>query len=99
MYLGIGHGLTYYAMSWRGPSNSLQFRDSSGNSIPRCARESFAVFKTGVAVPDPVDNNIIWSTGTGSGSIGGTVTRFDESTHPDREGEGWAGYWAAPPGA
>src|SRR5207245_763911 len=71
--------------SWRGPSNSLQFGGFSGNSIPRGARHPVAGGESGFAVPDPVDNNIIWSTGTGSGSIGGTVTRFDERPHQDRE--------------
>jgi hypothetical protein len=50
-------------------------------------------------MPDPVDNNIIWSTGTGSGSIGGTVTRFDERTHQDREVEVWPDYVAGAPAA
>src|SRR2546429_958442 len=48
-------------------------------------------------MPDPVDNNIIWSTGTGSGSIGGTVPRFDERTHQDREVEVWPDYVAGAP--
>src|SRR5439155_1480183 len=73
--------------SWRGPSNSLQFGGFSGNSIPRGAWHPVAGGESGFAVPDPVDNNIIWSTGTGSGSIGGTVTRFDERTHQNREVE------------
>ena len=55
--------------------------------------------ESGFAMPDPVDNNIIWSTGTGSGSIGGTVTRFDERTHQDREVEVWPDYVAGAPAA
>ena len=55
--------------------------------------------ESGFAVPDPVDNNIIWSTGTGSGSIGGTVTRFDERTHQNREVEVWPDYVAGAPAA
>src|SRR6267142_1486077 len=71
--------------SWRGPSNSLQFGGFLGNNIPRGAWHPVAGGESGFAMPDPVDNNIIWSTGTGSGSIGGTVTRFDERTHQNRE--------------
>src|SRR5215831_13833556 len=82
--------------SWRGPSNSLQF-GGSDNSIPRGAWHSVAGGESGFAVPDPVENNIIWSTGTGSGSIGGTVTRFDERTHQDREVEVWPDYVAGAP--
>src|SRR5207245_9343100 len=37
----------------------------------------------------PLDNNIIWSTGTGFGSLGGTVERFDERTRQMREVEIW----------
>jgi len=85
--------------SWRGPSNSLQFGGFLGNSIPRGAWHPVAGGESGFAVPDPVDNNIIWSTGTGSGSIGGTVTRFDERTHQDREVEVWPEYVAGAPAA
>src|SRR5205807_3752195 len=45
--------------------------------------------ESGFATPDPVDNNIIWSTGTGSGSVGGSVARFDERNHQAREVEVW----------
>ncbi len=83
--------------SWRGPSNSLQFGGFGGNSIPRGAWHPVAGGESGFAIPDPVDNNIIWSTGTGSGSIGGTVTRFDERTHQDREVEVWPDYVAGAP--
>ena len=85
--------------SWRGPSNSLQFGGFLGNNIPRGAWHPVAGGESGFAVPDPVDNNIIWSTGTGSGSIGGTVTRFDERTHQDREVEVWPDYIAGAPAA
>jgi photosystem II stability/assembly factor-like uncharacterized protein len=81
--------------SWRGPSNSLQ----PGGTIPRGAWHAVAGGESGFAMPDPVDNNIIWSTGTGSGSIGGTVTRFDERTHQDREVEVWPDYVAGAPAA
>ena len=85
--------------SWRGPSNSLQFGGFLGNDIPRGAWHPVAGGESGFAVPDPVDNNIIWSTGTGSGSIGGTVTRYDERTHQDREVEVWPDYVAGAPAA
>ena len=85
--------------SWRGPSNSLQSGGFFGNQIPRGAWHPVAGGESGFAVPDPVDNNIIWSTGTGSGSIGGTVTRFDERTHQDREVEVWPDYVAGAPAA
>src|SRR5262245_34030997 len=50
---------------------------------------SVAGGESGWAIPDPVDNNIIWSTGTGFGSLGGTVERFDVRTRQAREVEIW----------
>src|SRR5207244_6423414 len=43
----------------------------------------------GWAIPDPVENNIVWASGTGYGSLGGTVERFDERTRQAREVEIW----------
>ena len=83
--------------SFRGPSNTLQFGGESGGGIPRGAWHPVAGGESGFAVPDPVDNNIIWSTGTGYGSLGGTVTRFDERTRQDRELEVWPEYTAGTP--
>src|SRR5215470_1565351 len=61
--------------SFRGPSNSLQFGGffgggDQGGPIPRGVWHPVAGSESGFATPDPVDNNIIWSTGTGSGSVG-----------------------------
>jgi len=85
--------------SFRGPSNSRQFGGWFGNFIARGEWHPVAGGESGFAVPDPSDNNIIWSTGTGSGSIGGTVTRFDERTRQDREVEVWPVYVAGAPAA
>jgi len=80
--------------SWRGPSNSLQFGGPGGGGfgggqISRSLWHSIAGGESGFATPDPVDNNIIWSTGTGSGSVGGYVARFDERNHQYRDVEVW----------
>ena len=53
--------------------------DVSG-PIPRGMWHSVAGGESGWAIPDPMDNNIVWATGTGYGSVGGTVERFDERT-------------------
>lgn len=45
--------------------------------------------EAGFATPDPVDPNIIWSSGTGSGSIGGVVTVYDERSGQTRNVEVW----------
>ena len=75
--------------SFRGPSNSLQFGGFGGAQISRSAWHPVAGSESGFATPDPVDNNIIWSTGTGAGSVGGAVARFDEKNHQAREVEVW----------
>jgi photosystem II stability/assembly factor-like uncharacterized protein len=80
--------------SYRGPSNSLQFGGfggggGGGGQIPRSVWHPVAGSESGYATPDPVDNNIIWSSGTGSGSVGGSVVRFDERNRQAREVEVW----------
>jgi photosystem II stability/assembly factor-like uncharacterized protein len=80
--------------SFRGPSNSLQFGGFGGGGggqgqIPRGVWHPVAGSESGFATPDPVDNNIIWSSGTGSGSVGGAMARFDERNRQAREVEVW----------
>jgi photosystem II stability/assembly factor-like uncharacterized protein len=78
--------------STRGPSNSRLAKQSEAaeaGPIPRGMWHSVAGGESGWAIPDPVDNNIIWATGTGFGSLGGTVERFDLRTRQAREVEIW----------
>jgi photosystem II stability/assembly factor-like uncharacterized protein len=78
--------------STRGPSNSRiakQNDEAEGGPIPRGMWHSVAGGESGWAIPDPIDNNIIWATGTGFGSLGGTVERFDVRTRQAREVEIW----------
>ncbi len=78
--------------SYRGPSNSLQFgffgRRGPG-SISRSAWSSLAGGESGFATVDPVDNNIVWNSGTGSGSVGGTVILDNVANRQAREVEVW----------
>jgi photosystem II stability/assembly factor-like uncharacterized protein len=78
--------------SARGPSNSRlakQSDEETAGPIPRGMWHSVAGGESGWAIPDPVDNNIVWASGTGYGSLGGTVERFDERTRQAREVEIW----------
>lgn len=70
--------------SYRGPS-----RTSGGFGIPRSAWQSVAGGESGWATPDPVDNNIIWSSASGSGSVGGIVERYDLRNGQARNVEVW----------
>jgi hypothetical protein len=45
--------------------------------------------ESGWATPDPVDSNIIWSTASGSGMVGGIVVRFEENRRQFRNVEVW----------
>ena len=61
--------------SYRGPSNSRQGRAG----IPRGLWHPVGGFESGFAVPDPVDNNIVWS-----GNYDGMLDRFDLRTKQSR---------------
>ena len=79
--------------SYRGPSNSRLDEGGRGfggrNGIPRGMWHSVGGGESGFATPDPVDPNIIWSTASGSGSVGGIVVRYDESRRQMRDVEVW----------
>jgi photosystem II stability/assembly factor-like uncharacterized protein len=74
--------------SYRGPSRVLGGGFGAGQ-IPRSAWHSVAGGESGWATPDPVDNNIIWSSASGSGSVGGIVERYDLSNGQARNVEVW----------
>src|ERR1041384_8056198 len=73
--------------SYRGPSRSGG--GGVGSSIPRSAWQPVGGGESGWATPDPVDPNIIWSTASGSGSVGGIVERFDLRNGQIRRVEVW----------
>ncbi len=74
--------------SYRGPSR-VTGGGFGGGQIPRSAWQSVAGGESGWATPDPVDPNIIWSSASGSGSIGGIVERFDLRNGQARNVEVW----------
>ena len=74
--------------SYRGPSNT-RGGGFGGGQIPRGAWQPVGGGESGWATPDPVDNNIIWSSASGSGSIGGIVERFNLTTGQGRNVEVW----------
>ena len=80
--------------SYRGPSRSRLgpqgvVNDRFGDVIPRSAWEGVGGGESGWATPDPVDPNIVWSTASGSGTVGGIVTRYEESRRQMRNVEVW----------
>jgi photosystem II stability/assembly factor-like uncharacterized protein len=79
--------------SYRGPSNSRLDegggRGGGRSGIPRGMWHSIGGGESGFATPDPVDPNIVWSTASGSGSVGGIVVRYEESRRQLRDVEVW----------
>jgi photosystem II stability/assembly factor-like uncharacterized protein len=70
--------------SYRGPSNSL-----SGATIARSEWHGVGGGESGWATPDPTDPNIVWSSASGSGSVGGIMTRMDLRTRHAQNVEIW----------
>jgi photosystem II stability/assembly factor-like uncharacterized protein len=78
--------------SYRGPSRTGAGGFGGGGfggGIPRSAWIGVAGGESGWATPDPVDNNIIWSSASGSGSVGGIVEVFNLKTGQARSVEVW----------
>src|SRR2546423_15577514 len=75
--------------SYRGPSRTGFGGGGFGGGIPRSAWTEVGGGESGWATPDPVDNNIIWSTASGSGSVGGIVEVFNLKTGQSRNVEVW----------
>ncbi|MDX6557901.1 MAG: hypothetical protein QOF72_950 [Blastocatellia bacterium] len=76
--------------SYRGPSRTGGGGGGGfGAGIPRSAWIGVAGGESGWATPDPVDSNVIWSSASGSGSVGGIVERFDLKTGQSRNVEVW----------
>jgi photosystem II stability/assembly factor-like uncharacterized protein len=81
--------------SYRGPSNSKSggFGGGGGGGgtprIPRSAWHGVLGGESGFATPDPVDPNIIWSSASGSGSVGGIVVRYELPKRQGRNVEVW----------
>ena len=75
--------------SYRGPSRTGTAGGGGGGIIPRSAWINVAGGESGWSTPDPVDNNIIWSSASGSGSVGGIVEVFNLKTGQARNVEVW----------
>jgi photosystem II stability/assembly factor-like uncharacterized protein len=75
--------------SYRGPSNSRSADGGAGGAIPRSMWFGVAGGESGWATPDPANPNLVWSSASGSGSVGGIVVRFDVEKRQGRNVEVW----------
>jgi len=73
--------------SYRGPSRTVGGGPTA--TIPRSAWQPVGGGESGWATPDPIDPNIIWSSASGSGSVGGIVERYDLRNGQIRRVEVW----------
>lgn len=83
--------------SFRGPSNS---RTSGGFGPPGISRGMWHEVgggESGFATPDPTDPDIIWSSTSGRGPLGGIVVRYNEKTQQYRQVEVWPDFTAGHP--
>ncbi len=73
-----------------GPSTSGPSNNRLGEfGIPRGAWSSVGGGESGWAQPDLIDTNLVWSSASGYGSVGGIVTRFDTRTNLSTQVEVW----------
>ncbi|MBK5187995.1 MAG: hypothetical protein JJD97_07095 [Gemmatimonadaceae bacterium] len=72
-----------------GPSNAKQEFFGRDVGIWRGQWRSVGGGESGWATPDTVDTNLVWSSASGFGSVGGIVTKFDVRTGIIHEVEVW----------
>jgi photosystem II stability/assembly factor-like uncharacterized protein len=73
-------------------SESPMIGGGGGSGDPRITRNYWHTINNGEngwAIPDPVNPDVVWTTGSGSGSIGGMVDRYEESRRMWRTVEVW----------
>jgi photosystem II stability/assembly factor-like uncharacterized protein len=94
-HVTVDNNIPYYVYgnrqdgpSMRGPSNS-RIGGFFGSGIPRAMWHDVGGGESGFATPDPVDPDIIWSSASGFGALGGVVVRYNEKTRQYRQVEVW----------
>jgi photosystem II stability/assembly factor-like uncharacterized protein len=75
--------------TYRGPSNSRIMGQRRVDYIPRGMWHHVGGGESGWATPDPTDPNVVWSSASGSGMVGGIVVRHTEENRQYRSVEVW----------
>ena len=84
--------------SMRGPSRS-RMQSFFGGFIPTGMWHDVGGGESGFATADPTDPNIVWSSASGFGALGGVVVRYNHNTGQFRQVEVWPEYTAGSPAA
>jgi len=72
-----------------GPSNSRFVQFGMDMGIPRGQWQTVGGGESGWATPDPHDPDVVWSSASGFGSVGGIVARYDRRTGVAQNIEVW----------
>ena len=84
--------------SMKGPSRSLT-QSFRGNFIPSGMWHQVGGGESGFATADPSNPDIVWSSASGSGALGGVVVRYNEESRQFRQVEVWPENTAGSPAA
>lgn len=82
--------------SMKGPSRS-RMQSFFGGFIPTGMWYDVGGGESGFATADPTDPNIVWSSASGFGALGGVVTRYNEESGQFRQVEVWPEWTAGMP--
>ena len=82
--------------SMKGPSRS-RMQSFFGGFIPTGMWHDVGGGESGFATADPTDPNIVWSSASGFGALGGVVTRYNEESGQFRQVEVWPEWTAGMP--
>ncbi len=88
--------------SMRGPSRSGGAAFFGAQGIPTISSGMWHEVgggESGFATPDPKDPNLIYSTASGTGAVGGVVVRYNEKNRQFRQVEIWPEYVPGTPAA
>ena len=84
--------------SMKGPSRS-RVQSFFGSFIPSGMWHDVGGGESGFATADPTNPDIIWSSASGYGALGGVVVRYNEKSGQFRQVEVWPEYTAGSPAA
>lgn len=83
--------------SMKGPSRTKGGGGFGPSFIPTGLWYDIGGGESGFATPDPTNPDIIWSSASGRGPLGGIVTRFNEKSRQYRQVEVWPEFTAGHP--
>jgi len=99
-HVTVDNAIPYHVLTNRqdGPSMRGPSRSNTGSFIGRGIATGLwhdvGGGESGFATPDPKNPDIVWSSASGTGAVGGVVVRYNDKTHQYRQVEIWPEYTA-----